>query len=405
MGYFKERMMESDPNDPFSEPDRGNLFNLTHINNKDLQSKLAGYAKVGLCGYDGSQGWVVDMADFVRIVKQVVYTHFKRLDDGNFYLASSFYDNNDEVIPGYCKLGQYIVPNSMLYYANTEKMLVGIDALTDDDKLNADIKSYFPENVWIQESDVSMTQQQELQFSWSNFSTMVKSKRRFTFFVDPNFDNPSTSENGLNDILSELSDIVKKSGCVKTIKSGRTIYRSRQLKRKTDGTNFRFKDLTSPPNLLAGENRMNPAGISMFYGADSEILSMLETSNNHDGKGCFAIGEFETIKDLVIVDLTNLQPASIWSCEKDDFNRRNFLYDFSKEISLPLGDRSASIEYVPTQIFAEYLRYVFKTDNSNKLDGVMYKSSLSNGNDIVLFYDNETSSKVLKLNNKNVIIK
>lgn len=132
---------------------------------------------------------------------------------------------------------------------------------------------------------------------------------------------------------------------------------------------------------------------------------MLETSNNHDGKGCFAIGEFETIKDLVIVDLTNLQPASIWSCEKDDFNRRNFLYDFSKEISLPLGDRSASIEYVPTQIFAEYLRYVFKTDNSNKLDGVMYKSSLSNGNDIVLFYDNETSSKVLKLNNKNVIIK
>ena len=51
-------------------------------------------------------------------------------------------------------------------------------------------------------------------------------------------------------------------------------------------------------------------------------------------------------------------------------------------------------EYVPTQIFTEYIRFM----NNCHIDGIVYRSSLTGRKNIVLFYDNETSDQVLQLN-------
>lgn len=54
--------------------------------------------------------------------------------------------------------------------------------------------------------------------------------------------------------------------------------------------------------------------------------------------------------------------------------------------------------YVPSQVFTEYLRYIYKCDKEN-IDGIIYKSSLkdSKDNNIVLFYNQRKSSEILEL--------
>lgn len=62
------------------------------------------------------------------------------------------------------------------------------------------------------------------------------------------------------------------------------------------------------------------------------------------------------------------------------------------EITKPI-DKNPGIEYVPTQIFTEYIRFL----NIYHIDGIIYRSSLTGGRNIVLFYDNETSTDILQL--------
>ena len=69
-----------------------------------------------------------------------------------------------------------------------------------------------------------------------------------------------------------------------------------------------------------------------------------------------------------------------------------FLKKFHSEITQPIT-KNPGIEYVPTQIFTEYIRFM-----SNKhIDGIMYKSSLTGKKNIVLFYDNNTTADILEL--------
>lgn len=67
-----------------------------------------------------------------------------------------------------------------------------------------------------------------------------------------------------------------------------------------------------------------------------------------------------------------------------------FINDFIKEISKPvLKDGNHNIEYIPTQLITEYLRYNFLHKGTN-VDGIMYKSSVNNADvSYALFVDNE----------------
>ncbi len=46
------------------------------------------------------------------------------------------------------------------------------------------------------------------------------------------------------------------------------------------------------------------------------------------------------------------------------------------------------LEYIPTQIITEYLRYNY-TINNKPIDGIIYKSSVGSGKSVVLFIQND----------------
>jgi hypothetical protein len=114
-----------------------------------------------------------------------------------------------------------------------------------------------------------------------------------------------------------------------------------------------------PPPLEAAvqTNRMSPPGIVMTYVADDAETALAETANK---PGRFALGEFVTERDALILDLTRLPHApSIFaelpdSREYDPRVPLNFLHHVSRVISKPIArDDRAHVEYVPTQVVTE----------------------------------------------------
>ena len=65
----------------------------------------------------------------------------------------------------------------------------------------------------------------------------------------------------------------------------------------------------------------------------------------------------------------------------------------------PIGENDPKLEYIPSQVFCEYLRFIQKAKDGNSYDGIVYSSSLTNKKNVVLFYDNNTSKDILTLKN------
>lgn len=220
---------------------------------------------------------------------------------------------------------------------------------------------------------------------------MVKYKKRYTFFQDPYF---IRQEEWKDDILTEINQLC---GNILTIilPSGTTIFRGRPNDNpKKPRTSF--KDLTAPPTEFAKENRMSATGISMFYGALDSATPVAEI-RNYDSGAVIDLGEFVLKKELVVVDLFKIpKELSFWMPQY--FREYKFLKKFHSEITKPIT-KNPGIEYVPTQIFTEYIRFM----NSKHIDGIIYKSSLTGKKNIVLFYDNTTTADILDLKNVSIV--
>ncbi len=71
---------------------------------------------------------------------------------------------------------------------------------------------------------------------------------------------------------------------------------------------------------------------------------------------------------------------------------------FHKEITKRIKpDDRIHTEYIPSQVFTEYLRYVFKLEGEISVDGMIYNSSVNERHCIVLFFNQKESKKYLEL--------
>src|SRR5262249_49317433 len=116
---------------------------------------------------------------------------------------------------------------------------------------------------------------------------------------------------------------------------------------------FGHLDLTSPPSEFSKNNRMSPAGIAFFYGAMEPETAIHEVRPELNEN--VIVGEFEVLKKLFILDLTEEveSPRSIfdpdYSFHYEEFFKP-FLAHFGKEISKHVRRTDNEIEYVPTQV-------------------------------------------------------
>lgn len=367
-----------------------------HFEDAYLKKYILKHAELGICSYCGKRGKVTNAEHFMEHIANKICDYYGNPDNEDLPLGSSFYDDDKEEIPGIQRMGCFAVPTTADVYMSTMELFYVLDLITDDEILNTDMLNGFINDEWIQHEPFNLPEHQELSWKWESFAQMVMHEQRFTFFKRDEFQGgkDKTSDNGLDDILTELSKRISTHHLYSKIKQGTKLYRSRPL---NDGDIVdKFEDITSPPNDIAKQNRMSAAGMSMFYGAFDIKTAIEECRSRKKPKTC-AVGEFLAKKELVVLDLTKLPEASFWI----DGDRESiwFLNSFYKEITKTIKrDDRIHIEYIPSQVFTEYLRYLHKTPNGRQLDGLKYKSSLPRTKDnIVLFYNQMQSKNILEL--------
>jgi len=105
------------------------------------------------------------------------------------------------------------------------------------------------------------------------------------------------------------------------------------------------------------------------------------------------IGKFKPLRELIVLDLTSLPEVPSIFDEHKGYLRPTimFLLAFVEELSKPIEkDDKAHIEYVPTQVFTEYIRHAYKFDDDVRFEGIIYPSAINpTGISCVLFIEND----------------
>lgn len=392
MGWAKKLMMEMEEKGNWPSDNLRNKYVCSnHFDNVFIQQLIEEKGEPGICSYCGEKGIVRDMYGLGQDLMWRISLFFVDVNDAGLMLANSFYEDENEVIPGFKRVGDYIAPKENTYYESPEEMMEDLDLLTDDSELNEDIRSLFSVEQWISKDIFEEDKNIRLTNQWDAFVNSVTYKRRFTFLATPEFKSLlNEKEAPREDILTGLRNIIIEQNLCKCLPSGTVVYRAR----KVDDANkiYMFEDITSPPEPKAFPNRMSPVGISMFYSSFERDTAMNECVG--DDTQTIIVGTFETIRDLSVIDLTSIPNNSFWM---KGWQENQFLHTFNRNITLRVDpDDKNLLQYVPTQVFTEFLRYMFKDMDGNGIDGLIYGSSKSSEKNLVLFCNQKESSKYVK---------
>lgn len=378
-----------------SIPDAGRLFACScHFEDKNLRQHIERNGVSGTCSFCEKGARVIDLADLIKHAETVIYRYFGTLDEECMPL-----ELYHETSHGFGLVEEIRFTNEQENHINllqsipTYSLLRKLSLVTDDDILNDALEDCFDMGQeWIRHNPMSLTEGQWVSYYWKSFCDTIKSRRRFTI-DEYEFEGDYYGDTlSYKDVISRIFSAMKDAEMCITLPQGTRLYRSRIFDEKPKILNF--DDLTSAPMEYAKQNRMSPAGISMFY-------SSLEAKTNHaelgSTEGAIVTGRFTLRKDVRILDLTNLPSLSYWG--KGNIGEMEFLHDFSKEVSRPIDqDDKIHIEYIPTQAFTEYIKYRFKDHDGSSLDGIMFNSSKPNaGKNVVLFCNQHESIEYVEL--------
>ncbi len=338
-----------------------------------IESKA--YAKTcTFCGAESTDPIAVSLSEILPYISECL---------------SSEYDAAEEWLPYESAEGGYI--GQVLTTRDLLEEHLGYDLPNDDDGVLMDALCDGLEEGrgWCQKDYFSVSDNDRRIFSWDEFCELIKYRRRYFFLHDKHDDRELYSP---LEILNELARWCKESGLVKTLRAGQSLYRARF--QKPGETLKTAAELGPPPQDKAiMTNRMSPPGIVMFYVSEEAETALRETAKEgQTEQERYVIGEFRTLRDVKILDLTEIPPTpSIFKeiPESLEYNPRPpliFLNYFARELSRPIArDRSIHIEYIPTQVITEYFRAEF-TYESEPIAGIRYPSARHQGGcSLVLF--------------------
>jgi hypothetical protein len=139
--------------------------------------------------------------------------------------------------------------------------------------------------------------------------------------------------------------------------------------------------MNAPPNRLASHGRANPAGIPYLYLGSQPETAIAEIRPHTGDRACVA--DF-TIPEIKAVDLRSPRAAVspfILTDEAEISQLRAdlpFLERLGEELTRPVLPQGAAVDYIPSQYLCEFIKH-------SGFDGVVYRSSVSDGINLALF--------------------
>lgn len=251
------------------------------------------------------------------------------------------------------------------------------------EQLKEDVQRSLGDRQWCQKNVYELKPHEALSLGWEEFTKVVKHESRYLFFrrEDTRADSRGMEEIAPADFLDALGSAISKCKLYRKLEAGTQIQR---LRLHDHGKSFtKALDLGAPvPEKAMYANRMSAAGIPAFYGAFDKETAIAETTSAARVKQSATIGHFELLRDLNVVDFTKLPPSpSIFSPGTRSIRQgiaflRSFLRDFTAPIA---KDGREHIDYVPTQVVAEFLRFVHRGPKKQQIDGIIYESARKDG--------------------------
>jgi hypothetical protein len=301
---------------------------------------------------------------------------------------SAFYDDPANTLPYESAEDGY---QGATYSTDEVFQALELDFPNDkDDRLRDAISQGMPNDLWSDADPFALSRFEQLSFSWDEFCRVIKHQRRYFFTQRRKREDSELYSPG--EILKFIFSFAEEAGAFVKLPQGTHLFRARY---QPSGEAYETAGTLGPPPLehAIQTNRMSPPGIVMTYVSDDPGTALAETAVK---LGSFAIGEFVTERDALILDLTQLPPVPSAfeelsdTLEYDPRPRLSFLHSISREISRPIArDDRVHIEYVPTQVVTEYVRTAVIIDG-RPVDGIRYRSSRRKGQtSLVLFADQD----------------
>lgn len=352
------------------------------FNNEFIQAIIRQEDEKGVCSYckmDGEEeAWVagVDVVgEFVREKLGLAYKN-ATTDDVPYHVLRGFATTIEDVL----RHSEAIFSDYLDIEGDVPKLIRDMFKYSGPswhDIAQGDVDEWESGDAEIVKIDAFYSNRDDnyLRYQWDDFTYVVKHVNRF-------FD--IGSDRTREAMLGEFKEIFE----IMEVKlpAGTLIWRARSNpKNPVDTPEAQRNECGPPPRHLSKPLRMNPAGISYFYGSDDLATCLAEIRPKPNDQ--IVYGQFSTLKPLRILDLSEVVLIGARSIFDPEYNHHlnwatEFLVGFIEEISKPIDDDVSSIEYVPTQILSEYIRKL-------GYDGVRYRSSKTGQQNYTLFCGRE----------------
>lgn len=202
---------------------------------------------------------------------------------------------------------------------------------------------------------------------WENFREELKHNNRF-------FPNNAPTIDSIRPFGKYLGKIFKK---------GESYFWRTRL--NLSGEPIDITEMGRPPAKSSTNGRANPIGIPYLYVASTPETAVAEI-RGHKGE-IVTVAKFEIVENLELSDLrdpkTTVTPFGLDDDELElIYTNLPFLELLGYELSKPIVPREANLEYLPSQYLSEILKHI-------GFHGIIYKSSIADGSNFVLFDDNK----------------
>ena len=274
---------------------------------------------------------------------------------------------------------------------NTYELLfdeLGLDQpRSQDSQLMYELSNRISDQDWCAYDWLTLDYDQALNYAWGEFCRKIQHERRFFFALSKeNTDEDEVRFSPRDEfpplrLLSEIVKLAEDYNLVQTLPIGTKFFRSRPCNSEAPYQTA-CQLGPPPPDKVLQSNRMNPPGIPMMYGAETEDIAVRESRSPS-----VTVGQFKLEREARILDLADLPtiPSIFSGVERHTRLGLIFIHAFARAIARPVDrDDRIHIEYIPSQVVTEFIRDS-KIDG-NVVHGIRYSSTLdAEGRNLVLF--------------------
>lgn len=268
------------------------------------------------------------------------------------------------------------------------------DAFANDALVEA-VRDHLPDETWVEKDFAWRRRDVVLRDAWSQFRDAVMFRTRYVIWLShPESDDDlrGVGEVPPAKVLGEVGKLIDELQLVRSVSPSDDWWRAQTHEdRRIAESASRLG--TSPRKYAKQGNRMNPAGIPMFYGAVDQVTAVQEVLRHAaETRQRITFGRFRLRREVNVVDFTRLpDEPSLFDPALGQWRRQiRFLRQFVDELTKPVRMEDEHVEYVPTQVLTEYfVRVHGGRENRPPIHGLIYRSSLTGEDAIVLDIDNE----------------